>query len=459
MGDLYMKIKKKQAVVTTPENIPVLDDIAKRTGELLDAVSTLSVFDVSLKHVNEQLTGYTDEMKDVSQANLAVIEETTAAMNQVNQTVGDTASHLKQVTEDAQHLAESNQESCDILNEAVILKKEVLNDSEEMRVKIEHLVEMTVEIEKVVASVQGIAAQTNLLALNASIEAARAGEQGKGFAVVADEVRKLADDTKQNLESMRSFVEQVKEAATQSKTSLARTLNVTTAMGEKIEQVHDAVSQNADLLLDVVREVKRSNENIQNITISTGEIDNAMTQNSEDAQKLADMAVKITESTTENSGCAAKVKEIDDMLTLVAKNLYIHMKAGGRAVSIAEFLETVEKAKNAHKAWTEKLVDMVRHMQVEPLQTNGERCAFGHFYNVLQIRNGQLLSLWKEIGEEHKAFHSMGNDIIAAIRSGNSSQANTLCQKAQTMSEALLKKLGQAQQLASETTSNGEGIN
>ena len=51
------------------------------------------------------------------------------------------------------------------------------------------------EITTVSASIVEIASQTNLLALNASIEAARAGESGKGFAVVAEEIKQLSEDT------------------------------------------------------------------------------------------------------------------------------------------------------------------------------------------------------------------------------------------------------------------------
>ena len=109
--------------------------------------------------------------------------------------------------------------------------------------------------------------------------------------------------------------------------------------------------------------------------------------------------------------------------------------------------------------WTDKLGEMVEQMELAPLQTNGERCAFGHFYYAFQIRNGRLLSLWREIGDEHKSFHAMGTDVMEAIRQGDRERARKLGDKAKTMSAGLLGKLEQAERIADEIERAGESVN
>lgn len=454
-----MKMRKREKETVQVQAVQgVWDDIAQETNELLDATSGLSGFDVQLKHVTGELKEYTGVMKDVSEANLAVVEETTASMNQVNQTVQEAADTLYAVTDTAKQLAARNADSKILLDEVVALKEAVIQDSRSMEESIGQLVNLTAEIDKIVANVQGIATQTNLLALNASIEAARAGEHGKGFAVVAEEVRKLADDTKLYLEEMRSFVNQVKEAAAKSKSSLKRSLDSTDAMGEKIVVVHDSVSENVALLHEVVGDVDAINESIQDITRATAEIDTAMEQNSTDAQRLSEMAIKVMDSTVVNTECAVQVSKIDDMLTSVTKDLFGHLRMGGRSTKGSELILIADKAKEAHAAWLKKLEHMVSAMQIEPLQTNGEKCAFGHFYHVFTVSDPKLAALWKEIGVQHKKFHTLGSNAIEAIKKGDAEKAGTICEEAGKLSGQLMAGLDEVKRIAAEMERNGETI-
>lgn len=244
--------------------------------EVLDVASSISSFDVEMKHISAQLMGVASEMEEVSESNLAIVEETNATMSEVTDTVDSIVETLEKLKVGSEKFAEKNNESGTLLDEVSDLKENVSEDTNHMKGKIQQLIELATEVGKIVDSVQIIANQTNLLALNAAIEAARAGEQGKGFSVVADEVRNLADDTKKNLDVMKGFVEKIYVAANEGKESMNRTIDSTNQMSSKIDLVSETIGANSNMINGLVINVAQINDAMQGVKSSTMEINKAM---------------------------------------------------------------------------------------------------------------------------------------------------------------------------------------
>ena len=93
------------------------------------------------------------------------------------------------------------------------------------------------EINKIIDSIESIAAQTNLLSLNASIESARAGEAGRGFAVVANEVSALAGQSAEAAKNSSSLIEASIRAVKEGKDIADRTAIELSLMAEQVQPI------------------------------------------------------------------------------------------------------------------------------------------------------------------------------------------------------------------------------
>ncbi len=120
------------------------------------------------------------------------------------------------------------------------------------------------QIGEIIGVIDGIAFQTNILALNAAVEAARAGEQGRGFAVVAGEVRSLAQRSAQAAREIRTLIHD---------------------SVEKVEAGSNQVDQAGRTMNDVMAQVRRVSELINEISSATqeqstgiGQVGQAVTQ-------------------------------------------------------------------------------------------------------------------------------------------------------------------------------------
>lgn len=420
------------------ENEKRMSDSAKW---LLDIAASISSFDVGMSHISNQLLDFSTELSTLCESNLAIVEETTASMNQVNSTLGVTGDLLDGLTHESEELSGRNKESQVLLGDLNQLKEDVIRDTNDMNVKITQLADLATEVGKIVDSVQGIASQTNLLALNAAIEAARAGEHGKGFAVVAEEVRSLADDTKENLDGMQQFMKNIHIAAREGTESVNRTLHSTNQMSDKMNLVSDTINSNISLLQEVVGNISGINSSMQDIRMSTGNINAAMDESSRNAELLAQMTLSIKQEAASSDSFAQSITSIDDKISDVTGHMYQGLQHGDHVLSNQEFKDTVSKAQVAHKNWLVTLKKIVDGKKMLPIQVNGKKCAFGHFYYALPVTNVNLTEEWKRIAPIHKTLHETGAKAVAAVKIGDMNKAGQLYQEAARLSGQILSLL------------------
>lgn len=236
----------------------------------------------ALKSATEEiLAGATDLGERTARQALAV-EETSAAMHQLSQTVQQNAAQSRHVSADAGKVARIAADGGAVMQQANAAMQRVNGAS--------------TQIVNIIGMIDDIAFQTNLLALNASVEAARAGDAGKGFAVVAIEVRRLAQSSASASADIKALIE----------TSVAEVAN-----GTRL------VSAATTSLLDVQQGLKGSVAQMEQIAIASGEQASAIEEAGraigtldEMTQRNAALVEQLNTALTQTGGQAAELDEV-----------------------------------------------------------------------------------------------------------------------------------------------------
>ncbi|MCM1467390.1 MAG: methyl-accepting chemotaxis protein [Alistipes sp.] len=267
--------------------------------------------------------------------------------------------------------------------------------------------------------------------MNASIEAARAGEAGKGFAVVAGEIRGLADKTQALTKSMGEFVDDIKDASEKSVGSAKDTIGILGNMTERIENVWVLNNENQE-------HVSKVNETISSIAAVSEEISSSMT---EMENQLRDSTEFMNNVSTDLIKAVKPVVDIEKNLDDAVKQMggmtddaFYHLKN-------EEFAKYVSNAITAHQSWLKNLGEMVNEQMILPLQLDGTKCGFGHFYYSLTPDIPDILPIWQGLGAKHKRFHQYGSDVMDAIRDEEYFRAEQIYNEAQNYSKELISDM------------------
>jgi len=234
------------------------NDTNRVADRLNDVVGQLRNTSGALKSATSEILAGANDLSERTTRQAATIEQTSAAMEALAETVLENAKEADSASENANRVKATAEEGGEVMRQATVAMGRITESSG--------------KISNIIGMIDDIAFQTNLLALNASVEAARAGEAGKGFAVVAVEVRRLA-------QSAAQASSEVKELIEQSGTEVEGGTKLVAKAAENLEQMLDAARSNNEAMVGIAQKSKSQATSIEEINMAVREMDETTQHN------------------------------------------------------------------------------------------------------------------------------------------------------------------------------------
>lgn len=277
VGDFSVRSRAKEYYIGAYEEllkklIVMVTKVSETLGNINEASNQVAVG-------SEQMASSAQTIAEGATEQAAAIEQLLATVTSVSDQVFATAKTTEQANEKAKVIGREAAASQDKIKELVQAMERIQNTSR--------------EIEKVIETIEEIAAQTNMLSLNAAIEAARAGEAGRGFAVVADQIRNLAENSAHSAVMTRGMIE----------TSL-----------QEVEHGSEIVGDTATAMNNVIRE-------LDDIVVAVGTIRSASDTQSAAMKEMEHGVEQISEVVQSNSAVAEEFSATSEELSAQAQNL------------------------------------------------------------------------------------------------------------------------------------------
>lgn len=200
-------------------------------------------------------------------------EELSTSAEQVSQGTSQQAAGIEEISSSMEEMGSMVTMNADNARETAAIAMKTAKDTKEGKEAVNETVEAMKIISEKIRIIEEIARQTNMLALNAAIEAARAGDHGKGFAVVAAEVRKLA--------------ERSQNAAKQINSLSISNLKIAEKAGVLLEDMVSGIQKTAELVQEISASSEEQSDGISQVNKAIQQLDHIIQQNAASTEEMA----------------------------------------------------------------------------------------------------------------------------------------------------------------------------
>lgn len=289
----------KAATKEVKEHMVSLNNIAQNTAS-------------SAIEVQEAIQVVTKDAQDETE-NVESSLQLTRQLSEHIDHMEEVLNHVKQASAQTRDMSESSRPKLMALTEQT---KDNVDLSKRIYEAVIDFGQETSKIDRIIEMITNINKQTNLLALNASIEAARAGEAGRGFAVVAEQVRILSGQIQNSAVEIKTTVEKINKKKDLTLTEIDKAIqifdgqlpvvegNVGTFIDiqSKMEAIDNELGTVSSLLGGITeqkeimqKDLSNIYELIQNTASVLEEIHAESSEQTEYAQRIRQMALKLVE--------------------------------------------------------------------------------------------------------------------------------------------------------------------
>ena len=284
-GDLSREIK---AGACQDETGILLRSIKKMTSNLNGLIGNVKQASIQLNSTATQLTATSRQQSEAFSSFGASANQIAAAAKEISATTSELVDTMRDVNEVAVgtrdlatagnarlHDMENNMRELDQATGPIGEKLAVIN-------------EKASDITGIVTTITKVADQTNLLSVNAAIEAEKAGEYGVGFLVVAREIRRLADQTAAATLDIGQMVHQMQSAVSAGVMEMDRFTEQVRRSVEDVVQISRQMSQIIERVNTNTEQFERVNESMQSQAQGADQISQAMSQLTSHAQQTSE---------------------------------------------------------------------------------------------------------------------------------------------------------------------------